>query len=183
MKYAWLAVVAAGCSAGWRHKTPELDPEPDSVTEYTREPPSPAPQAPPTAIPTTPCASPAHATAAGISLEVANASTFAHDLCRAVDQSLGLLPGPQSLGGFEIDVTLHEVTQHGARVKCRVSVRARTPNTIVGVFDQVATALGSSTRPADLEANKRDCVDVNIDDLVRQRAVPAIKRHAGMTMP
>ena len=179
MKYAWLAVLA-GCSSGWTPKTPDHEPEPDSRTEYATVPAAtPAQRVATKQV----CTAPPHAGTAGVTLVVANGSTFVHDLCLATDQSLGLLPTLAGLAGFELEVTLGEVKLSGVHVKCQVSVAVRATTTIIGVFAQVVSAQASSTKLADLESSKRDCVDANIDDLVRQRAVPAIKRHATASLP
>ena len=176
MKYTWLVVVA-GCASGWKQKTPEPEPASDSRTEYESG--ELAEEAPPPTIAAKKlCVGQANAATAGVTISVSNSSTFTHDLCVATDHSLGLLPNLTGLAGFELEVTLHEVKKSGAHVTCRISVGVRATTTAVGMFDQVVTAKASSTKPADLEMSKRDCVDANIDDLVRQRAVPAIKRHA-----
>ncbi len=173
MRLAAFAVLGA-CSS-WQPKQP-AEPEPDSRTEYDRAPVT--PDAPVVASKRS-CSALPNATTANVSIVATNASAFQHDLCAATDQSLALLPVLTGFGGFEIAVTLRALKQSGVHIKCDVSLGVRaTAGAVIGVFSQVVTGQASSTKAPDIEASKRDCVDANIDDLLRQRAVPAMKRHA-----
>ena len=178
MKRYFLLAALTACSSGWKYKQP-AEPEPDSRTEYDHTPVTPEPVAENKRS----CAVP-NATTANVSVVVTNTSAFVHDLCVATDQSLGLLPALTGFGGFEIDVALKELGQSGVHVKCSVSIAVRaTGGAVIGVFSQVVTGRASSAKPPDVESSKRDCVDANIDDLLRQRAVPAMKRHAAVSSP
>ena len=168
-----LLLLLAACSGGWK-QTAASEPEPDSRTEYAPQPVTGQVTAKKT------CHVPRHATPAGLTIVVTNASTYAADLCRATDQAIGLLQSTNGLGGFQLDVTLQFVKQAGVKIECRVAVGVNTATGArIGAFAQVVTAQASSIRPADIESSMRDCVDANIDDLVRPRAVPAMLRYAG----
>lgn len=182
MRFAGLFVAVAACGPQWK-QAPPREPEPDSSTEYTstERPPPQLRSAAVQAAGTSPaptrltCTNLPHATAAGVTVVVANASTFVHDLCVTADRALGLLSSPQGLAGLELNIMLKSVRQHGIRTTCQVAIGARTPTANLGVFNQSIRAQAASPKPVDLEASKRDCVDANLDDIVRQRVAPLLQ--------
>jgi hypothetical protein len=177
MRYL-LVLLAASCASGWQQKTPAPEPEPDSQTEYTMELEGPA-----VAPSRRSCTPLPHVTKGGLTVAVANVSSYPADLCIWADLALGRMPSLTGIAGFELGVTLHYVRVKGAHVSCHVSVGVRSPTALVGVFQQAVSVQASSTKTSDIASTKRDCVEANLDDLVRQRAVPAIKRHAHASLP
>jgi hypothetical protein len=176
----YLLPLLAACSSGWKQKTPA--PEPDSQTEYTAEAAPALDEAAAMPAPR-PCQWQQHAVAAGMSLAVANATKADIDLCLWTDQALGRMTSTSGLTGFTLDVALLALRVTGKRINCHVLVAVHSPTTLVGVFEQTVNVQASAATVANVAVTKRDCVQANIDELVRQRAVPAIKRHALVSSP
>jgi hypothetical protein len=177
----YLLPLLAACSSGWKQK-PAIPEEPDSRTEYTAEA-TPAPDDSAVMPAPRPCQWQQHAVAAGLTLAVANATKADIDLCLWSDQAIGRLANTNGLTGFALDVDLMALRVTGTRINCHVLVAVHSPTTLVGVFEQTVNVQSSSATAANLAITKRDCVQGNIDELVRQRAVPAIKRHALVSSP
>jgi hypothetical protein len=178
----YLLPLLAACSSGWKQTPAPPAEEPDSRTEYVAEP-TPASDDALVMPAPRPCQWQQHAVAAGMTLAVANATKADLDLCLWSDQAIGRLGNINGLTGFALDVDLLSLRVTGTRISCHVLVAVHSPITLVGVFEQTVNVHASSATTANVAITKRDCVQGNIDELVRQRAVPAIKRHALVSSP
>ena len=110
--------------------------------------------------------------ALGLALSAANATTFVHDLCLSADLALEREGNVTVVNGSGMHVALHSLSVDGVMITCLASITVTPSNKR---FESTISVQSSSESADDIAATKRDCIEANIDDLLRTKALPALR--------
>jgi hypothetical protein len=113
-----------------------------------------------------------NATALHLAVSAANATKHDLDLCRFADDALEREGNVTIANGRGVHVALHAVTVAGTKLTCTVSITVRPSEKR---FENTLNIEASSTSADDIKSTVRDCVEANVDDLLRTQALPALR--------